>query len=192
MGAVAAPRTRELYTLGEIDAALTVLAYQGANTHRASRELGIPASTLRDWRNGAYRDRYREIAEREGPRLEAIAAQQATELILRSADTEHRIHDLLDAATDPDHEALKPKDITELAGALQRVTTSKGINTTKLLELTGRPTSVVEHRDPKQAAQALARRLGVTLDSDAIEVRNEALPSPSVETNAREVSSPPD
>jgi transposase-like protein len=159
----------------EIDKALTVLAYYGGNSARAGQELGIASSTLRDWRREIHRDRYAEIIEREGPKLEAMAVQQARETIVRSGEIEHSILDLLHAATDEDHEALKPKDIVELAGALQRITTSKGINTDKLMTWTGRPQGIIEHRDPKQAAAALARRLGVTLDSTAEEITDTAL-----------------
>lgn len=176
------------YAPAEIDKALTTLAYYGGNSARAAQELGMSASTLKLWRRDSHRERYLEIAEREGPRLEALAANQARELIIRSADVEHSIFDLLAAATSEDHESLKPKDITELAGALQRVTTSKGINTTKLLELTGRPTQVVEHRDPKQAAAALARRLGVTLEGTATDITQPALLTESVDANARDIA----
>jgi transposase-like protein len=151
---------RSEYTPTEIETALRVVAFYGGNTERASREIGINARTLRVWRGDAHRDRYQEIVAQEGPKLEAIAADQAREAILRSSDVEHRIFDLLDAATDPEHEAFKPKDITDLAGALQRITTSKGINTTKLLELTGRPTQVVQHLSPQEAIRGLARDLG--------------------------------
>lgn len=182
------------YAPHEIDKALTTLAYYGGNSLRASAELGISDRTLRLWRADTHRDRYLEIAEREGPRLEALAANQARELILRSSTVEHRILDALEAATDDEHEGLKPKDVTELAGALQRLTTSKGINTTKLLELTGRPTQVVEHRDPKQAAAALARRLGVVLEGTATDLPTAPLLPESANANARDrsVSSPAD
>lgn len=172
----------------EIDKALTVLAYYGGNSARASAETGIAASTLRDWRTTVHRDRYLEITEREGPRLEALAANQARELVIRSADIEHAIIDRLAAQDD---EAPTTKELTELAGALQRITTSKGINTTKLLELTGRPTQVVEHRDPKQAAAALARRLGVVLEGTATDITDHPalpLPTENVSANARDTA----
>jgi hypothetical protein len=181
------------YTPTEVDAALTTLAYYGGNAARAAAELGIPHSTLKLWRAHSHRDRYLEIAEREGPRLEQIAAQQAREVILRAGEAEHSLLDILNARM-ADESAPEPqrddfpnetlyllayeqwlkrgssKELSELAGTLQRVTTAKGINGTKLLELTGRPTQIVEHRDPKQAAQALARRLGVTIESTATEI----------------------
>lgn len=201
----------------EIDKALTVLAYYGGNAARASQELGIPRSTLTLWRRETHRDRYLEIAEREGPRLEALAASQARETIIRAGEAEH---DLLDLLSDRIHEAETPepqrdnfksdtlyelaytawikrgssKELSELAGTVQRISTAKGINGTKLLELTGRPTQVVEHRDPKQAAAALARRLGVVLEGTATDLPALSLLPENASANARDrsISSPPD
>jgi hypothetical protein len=170
-------------TPAEIDRALTVLAYYGGNTARTGRELGMSRATLHLWKTDSHRDRYLEIAEREGPRIEAQAAAQARELIIRSADVEHTI---LDRLAGEDDVEPTTKELSELAGALQRVTTSKGINTTKLLELTGRPTAIVEHRDPKQAAAALSRRLGVIIESTAEDVSATPLLSESQPANARE------
>src|SRR4030095_12826465 len=131
MGAV----TRTEYAPHEIDKALTVLAYYGGNSARAGNELGISDATLRAWRSRDHRERYLEICEREAPKLEALAANQAREIIVRSAEAEHTI---LDRLATQDDDPPTTKELSELAGALQRLTTSKGINTTKLLELTGR------------------------------------------------------
>jgi hypothetical protein len=167
-------RKRREYAPHEIDTALTTLAFYGGNAQRASAELGIPPATLKLWRNTSHADRYLEIQEREGPKLEAIAAGHAREIILRTAEAEHGILDRL-SADDIDPEtgeslALTSKELSELAGALQRVATAKGINTTKLLELTGRPTSIVEHRDPAETVNALARKLGIAIDGTATEI----------------------
>lgn len=171
----------------EIDNALTVLAYHGGNASRAAAALGMSDRTLRLWRSDTHRDRYLEIAEREGPRLEQIAAHQARELILRAADAEHGLLDRLSAALE--NGETPSKELSELAGTLQRLTTSKGINGTKLLELTGRPTQIVEHRDPKQAAQALARRLGVALEAQATDMNSTPLLPASAVANVREAAS---
>jgi transposase len=190
MGAVASP--------SELDRALTVLAYYGGNAARASKELGISERTLRDWRSDLHRERYLEIAEREGPRLEALAANQARELLIRAAHVEHGILDRLsEQPVDENGQALEltTKELSELAGALQRVTTSKGINTTKLLELTGRPTVIHAMEDPIEAGKRLLQKHGIAVDSTATEVPNHPelpLPPQSAEANARDssVSSP--
>jgi hypothetical protein len=53
--------------------------------------------------------------------------------------------------------------------AMNAIITS-GTALDKRLILQNRPTQITESRDPKQAAAALARRLGVTLDSTAEEI----------------------
>lgn len=186
------PRKRKRYSPTEIDTALTALVYFGGNTARTSVETGIAQQTLHDWRSRDHRDRYLEIAEREGPRLEALAATQARELLIRSAHVEHDILDRLhekpiDAETGLEV-TLSSKELGELAGALQRVTTSKGINTTKLLELTGRPTAIVEHRDPRAEIRAMAREFGITIESTAQDLSESTLPVASGPTNARGAS----
>jgi transposase-like protein len=187
-------RKRRLYSPLEIQAALTTLAFFGGNTTRTAVETGIAQQTLHDWRSKDHRDLYLEIQEREAPKLEAIAAGQAREVILRVAETEHRILDRLAAdETDPETGEVTPpsaKTLSELAGALQRVTTAKGINTTKLLELTGRPTSIVEHREGNDILRALGARIpGLVVDSTAEEIpatQNRSLPVASGVSNARE------
>ncbi len=176
------------FTPAQIDQALTTLAYYGGNSARAAEELGMSSSTLRQWRLYKHRDRYLEIAEREAPRIEAMAAQQARELVIRASETEHTLIDRLNTRLADDE--TTSKELSELAGTLQRVTTSKGINGTKLLELTGRPTSIVEHRDPAQTVNAIARKLGLTIDSTAIDVTPTALPlrTQSDEPNAHDAS----
>jgi hypothetical protein len=176
----------------EIDRALTVLAFYGGNAERAATELGniVSARTLRTWRSTLYRDRYLEIAEREGPKLEALAAAQARELLIRASHVEHdiidRLHEKPIDATTGLEVSLSSKELSELAGALQRVTTSKGINTTKLLELTGRPTAIVEHRDPRAEIRAMAREFGITIESTAEEIPTAVLPPGKANANARE------
>jgi hypothetical protein len=173
---------RREYSPQEIDSALLVLAYVGGNTARASEQTGISRHTLHMWRAETHRDRYLELVEREAPKIEALAAQQAREIIGRIGETEHAILDRLSETDEP----LTTKELSELAGALQRVTTSKGINTTKLLELTGRPTQVVEHRDPRSELTALAKDLGIVFESTATEISTLALPSQSEPANTRD------
>lgn len=198
-----APKRRKRYSPVEIDKALAILASSGSSLE-ASEITGIPSRTLRAWKV-EHQERYAAIQEREGPRLEAIAASQAREIIIRAGETEHSLLDLLNARiedaqrpapapetySNPDEYAqafkewtqrASSKELGEVAGTLQRVTTSKGINGTKLLELTGRPTQIIQHLDPKQEAQALARRLGVALEATATEIQQAQLPASQIRT----------
>jgi transposase-like protein len=181
-----AKRTRKRYSPVEIQSALTTLAYFGGNTARTATETGIAQQTLHDWRAKEHRDLYLEIAEREAPKLEAIAAQQAREAILRSSDAEHHIFDRLHTPED-----LSTKELSELAGAYQRFSTGKGIQVTKLLELTGRPTSIVEHREGNDILRALGAKIpGLIVEATADDVTQ--IRSLSVSTgsaNAREPAS---
>ena len=188
---MAAPkRKRHTYTPTEVKAHLTTLAFFGGNSIKTSEATGVDHSTLRLWRNQTHRDLYLEIQEREAPKLEAIAAGHAREVILRVADAEHRILDRLAAnEIDGNGEEVAPsaKTLSELAGALQRVTTAKGINTTKLLELTGRPTSIVEHREGNDILRSLGARIpGLVVESTAEEIPARPLLASSRTSNARE------
>jgi hypothetical protein len=170
---MATKRTRRVYAPSEIQAALTTLAFFGGNSLRTQERTGISASTLRLWRTTEHRDLYREIQEREAPKLEAIAADQALEVILRSSEVEHS---LLDALASVAHDPEQSKTASEIAGALQRTVTSRGISTTKRLELTGRPTSIVEHRDGNDILRSLGSRIpGLVVESTATELRSNAL-----------------
>jgi hypothetical protein len=183
-------RTRKRYSPTEIDAALAVLAASGSSL-QASETTGIPDRTLREWKI-EHADRYREIQEREAPKLEAIAASTAREIIIRAGETEHA---LLDTLNQRIHDQAPTKELSELAGTLQRVTTSKGINGTKLLELTGRPTQIVEHREGTDILRALGAKVpGLVIEATATEEpqptlqapKTQPLPPVVADANARE------
>lgn len=173
------------YTPAEVDKALTVLAYCGGNGRRASEISGVPKATLQLWRTETHRERYQEIAERERPKLEQMAVDGAVAQILRADESALRILDRLDdALEDPD---AKPKELSELAGAAQRLATAKGINGTKLLELTGRPTQITEHRSATDTLRSLAQRFpGLIVDAEATEIHDhQALVAETGRVNAR-------
>ena len=176
---------RKRYAPSEIQAALTALAFFGGNSIRASQQTGIDASTLRHWKITDHRELYREIQEREGPKLEAIAADQALEVILRSSEVEHS---LLDALATVAHDPEQSKTASEIAGALQRTVTARGISTTKRLELTGRPTSIIEHRDGNDILRSIGARIpGLVIESTAEELSEQrTLPTGSHVANARD------
>lgn len=191
------PKRRE-YAPNEIEHALGVLAFYGGNSIRASEATGIEASVLRRWKLYKHPDLYRQIQEREGPKLEQLGAAQARETIIRAGEAEADLFDLLnqriheanapqpqreDHPTDASYEQAhqtwlkrgSPKELSELAGTIQRVSTAKGINGTKLLELTGRPTQIIEHREGDDILKALATKIpGLVINSTATE-----LPTPT-------------
>lgn len=189
------------YTPTEVDKALTVLAYCGGNGRRAERICGVPQATLYLWRSETHRDRYQEIQERERPKLEQLAVDGAVAQILRADESTLRIYDRIDEGLDGREMEIEgddgqtrtvtvhasAKELAELAGAAQRLTTAKGINGTKLLELTGRPTQITEHRSATDTLRSLAQRFpGLIVDAEATEIPPEqALIGDAGQANAR-------
>jgi hypothetical protein len=105
--------------------------------------------------------------------------------MMRSGEAEH---DLLTSLTAVASDPGQSKTASELAGALQKVTTSKGINTDKFFTHTGRPTQYVEHRDGNQILRNLAAKIpGLVIEATADEIL--ALPSSIGGSNAREPES---
>jgi hypothetical protein len=180
------PGRKSQYAPEEIDAALLVLVRVGGNKVRASEITGIPATTLYTWKTSTHSERYLELAAREGPKLEELAVTHARETILRAGEIEHDVLDALKQAVQAGE--AKPKDLADMASVLQRVTTSKGINGTKLLELTGRPTQVTEVRDGSAILRQLQHRLpGLIYNGEATDISNnqQAISSGMDSANAR-------
>lgn len=176
------------YTPTQVDEALLALAYCGGNTRRASSLTGVPSPTLHLWRTSTHRDRYLTLAERERPRLEQIAVEDAISTILQAGELEHSVLDHLATRLDADDPA--PKELAELAATLQRITTAKGINGTKLLELTGRPTQITEHRNGTEILKQLAQRVpGLIINSTAEDITSPSLLNEPEHANAREQGS---
>lgn len=174
------------YTPAEVDEALICLAHCGENARRASALCGVPKATLQLWRSQTHRERYQELAERERPKLEQMAVDGAVAQILRADATTLKVYDRMDDLLDT--EDASSKELSELAGAAQRLTTAKGINGTKLLELTGRPTQITEHRDGSTILRSLAQRLpGLIVEAEATEIptTQTALVSETGRSNAR-------
>lgn len=74
---------------------------------------------------------------------------------------------------------LEAGTLRDPAKAAVSAATAGGIMLDKRLILEGRPTQIIQQDDPKRAAQALARRLGV-----AIEATAEEIPTPTLEATA--------
>jgi hypothetical protein len=72
---------------------------------------------------------------------------------------------------------LEAGTLRDPAKAAVNAATAGGIMLDKRLILEGRPTQIVQTDDPKRAAQALARRLGVALDTTANDIETPALPA---------------
>jgi hypothetical protein len=169
------------YTEAEIELGLRALAISGGNTRKASSLLArqgikIPRTTLQFWAAEPYSERYRQIQDEVLPQIYAEIAQ-GTEDIARSAtELEAKLIEKLQR----EYQDLDPD---KAAAALQRVSTTKGINVDKSLLVRGRPTSIQATADItdllKQAA-SLGPAVGVepgVLDGEAPEVTTEETPA---------------
>jgi maltooligosyltrehalose synthase len=148
--------TTAKYDPQSLETALQVLAANAGNSVSArqqllERDIDVPESTLKYWRNHAHADRYAELLNTIAPKLEQAAAHTALGITLAASTLEL---DLIEGLREAHHNGdLSPKD---MANALRNVSTTRGISTEKYLLLTGRPTSVTEHRDTGELMRALA------------------------------------
>lgn len=142
---------------------LLALALAGGNARRASELCGVPESTLKRWRvqDAAEYERARiEVA----PKLEAVILSDMREFVLEASRVKA-------VALQKTLEALEADEIPkrDLPGALRNITTAEAISVDKIMVLSGRPTSVVEHRSLGQLVARLAA-IGAVVDGSAEEL----------------------
>lgn len=143
------------------------LALSGDNAALASEQCGIPQSTLKRWRK-EERAAYDAVRRDMAPRLEAVVIAEQYAFVLEAG----RVKRLALAATEKAilEDQIPAKDLPR---ALQAITTSEAISTDKILALSGRPTSVVEHRSSAELMRRLAS-LGAIVDATATEIPNDS------------------
>ena len=166
-------------TLEDIERGLTALALTAGRPVQASdrlkeQGLDIPASTLCRWRDHQYHERYLEIATTVAYRVEDVIVQEARETAALAAQLERAA---LERAY---RQVMNSKEGVDASQVAQRASTVKGINVDKLLQLTGRPTQVVEHRNADEVLRKLGASLpGLIVDGTATEIEPKAIPSQS-------------
>lgn len=151
------------YTPEQVITALSALALHGGNAQAAHDLLqeqweDVPGKdTITLWAR-KHPNRYAHIQAELAPKLELAAVDNLRASITYAGQVEHklltRLHD--------EAEAIPTK---EIAGALRNVTTSKGINTDKLLALTGRPSTIIEHRSDEERIKGATETLTKLLSS---------------------------
>jgi hypothetical protein len=169
------------YTPDEIEAALRAYAATG-NATEIARGLGCDEGTIRHWRNNLYAERYEQIREEMGPKLEELATERARQLVVQATS---KASELI-ARINPDQ--LEQRD---LAGAARNAMTAAALSNDKIVgPNTGRPTAVIQHRTLDEYLGELTRRY-----PDAIKVVNStaedvtehaAVPRPSAVKRASE------
>lgn len=155
------------YTTEQVTEGLTALALAGGNSVTAEAqltELGrrIPARTLLTWRTDQHPERYRDICNDVAPQIESRVIHLQRELAVRATEAA-----LL--AADLEHKRLAEGNVKDAAGSARNLTTVAGIAVDKIMSLTGRPTSVIEHRTVDDSLNRL-HRLGLVVDSEAEEI----------------------
>ena len=86
--------------------------------------------------------------------------------------------DVAHRALEQTREQLEAGTLRDPSKAAVNAATAGGIMLDKRLILEGRPTTIVQTDDPKRAAMALARRLGVTIEATAEDVQTPQLEAP--------------
>lgn len=139
------------------------LALAGDNAARASEACGIPQTTLKEWRQD-HRHEYDRVRRELVPQLEQLVVNESYARVIELGELEARVAAAL-------FKAIEAGEIPkrDLPGALRNITTSKAINVDKILALSGRPTSIVEHRSAQDLVRRLAS-LGAVVDGSAVEL----------------------
>jgi hypothetical protein len=171
--AILAPGAR-YRTEAQIENGLRVVIRNGGSISAAAREMGIAVTTVKSWLDPdrGRRERFEQLKREMGPELEAQAVAGLQAFIVRA---EHAKRGALEAViVDIDN-----GDVKDPAKTLKDVAIAQGIGVQKILELTNRPTAIVEHRTPEEAYARL-RALGAVIEgtADTLEPAK-ALPAPT-------------
>lgn len=147
------PRGGRRYSPEEITHGLTCLATNGGNAVQAAEQLAqlgldIPSRTLYYWRSELHPDRYRDICEEIAPQIEQRVVHLQRELAVRATNAALQ-------AVDLEHKRIALGEVKDAAASARNLSTVAGISVDKILSLTGRPTSITEHRTPEQAMKRL-------------------------------------
>lgn len=153
-----------------IDRALALLALNGGNLSATARDCQasddpelqqVRAHTIANWRD-AHSERYRWHVTENSGEIERRLVQDQREVAAIAASG-------VRAAMDLEIERIRAGEVKDASASARNLATVMGIATTKVLELTGRPTTIIEHRRPEQVVE----RLSKIIESTAEEIPNE-------------------
>ena len=170
------------YSPEDRERGLAALVIEGSS-QRASELVGIPARTLREWREQDP-EHFEDLRHRLEPHVAKKIAAEAEHLTQRSFQVQHKI---LDAFTDEEIQGLKPAD---KASALRNLQTHAALGIDKLSSpLRERPSHVQHTTGVDELVARLNRMLGFDAVSTAVELSSEpireALSPESASSNAR-------
>lgn len=160
------------HTIGDVEVALRLLAYNGGNASRTCRELKVRAdldihpNTLRGWQQNHFPEKYatiqREMADEIGERVGGIV----TDLAIQGAEIQGQMLTKLEDKL-KETENVELKDLTNGVRSLAQSTETNVRNRQLLFN---KPTSIVENRNIEEALDYF-EELGI-IDSTAEEVED--------------------
>lgn len=160
-------------TEAQIENGMRVIIRNGGSMTAAARELGVKLSAVKEWKYSRL-ERYKELEREMGPELEAQAVAGLQAFVVRAEEAKRGA--LESVITD-----IEEGNLRDPAKTLKDVSIAQGIGVQKILELTNRPTAIVEHRTPEEAFARL-RSLGAVIEGTADTLGDEpvaALPAPT-------------
>ena len=153
---------------------LNCLALKSGNSRQAEILSGIPATTLRRWRD-TFPDAYLEAQEEAAPHLRQASRELTNEAMLKAHDVEMKALVEIEKRIDE-----KKFDGRELAGVLHAASKSKGVNMTHMTKMMGEAPKNAGENDSVQEFTAL---LSALTRAGVIKVPNE---EPALEGTAEE------
>lgn len=164
------PNGRRNFTPDQRDAALLAVIMSGGRVKQTARELDVNYETLRSMVDRNH-ERYEELQRKHGPELEARAVANLQAFVARAEEAKF-------IALDASVAQIEAGESKSPANDLKNIAVAQGISVQKILELSGRPTQIVQHGGLAEAMARL-RQLGATVEAN-YDVTSDAtmLPSP--------------
>lgn len=161
-------KTRD-YEPDVVDQALLQLVLNDGNVTKTCRDMetagvSIPRKTLADWRD-TYPRRYQFHATQSARELEERIVTKQRAIASAALDV---VHDAIQKEAD----RVKAGDVRDMAASARSMATTSAIATDKLLAMTGRPSSIVQHERKPEQIIAKLQELGV-VESTAEEIEDE-------------------
>ena len=131
--------------------AFAALAMAGGNVSEAARATGYAPANITKYREN-HPEEYAEAQREMAPAIEKAVVAEMHGFIVATGRVKRKALEQIDRALDEG--TLAPRD---LAAALRNVAASEATAIDKSLSLSGRPSSVVEHRSASELIERLAK-----------------------------------
>lgn len=158
-----------------VDTALALLALNGGNKAQTVRELQaygaeyqdddlarVTRHNLANWTD-QYPDRYRYHVTESAQAVEKRLVENQREVASIAASG-------VRLAVEVEIDRLQSGQVKDASASARNLATVMGIATSKVLELTGRPTTIIEHRRPED----VVNRLSKIIEASAEEIPEDA------------------